>query len=176
MHHGARPVRRAGDGAGIADVAAQHLDVAAREALGPRERDVVEHADRLAARDQRPHERRADEAAASRHQHGHPLHPGAPARADVTIALRHLLVTSRAGRPAPGPLPSVALTVALGFLVFDAAVHRPYSAFFAGRMWQGKVLFLCIGVPVLRCCASTPSDPPGAGSRCWAPRASPQSG
>jgi hypothetical protein len=47
------------------------------------------------------------------------------------------------------PMAALALTTALVFLVFDAAHHMTYGAFFVSRMWQGKVLLLCVGVPLL---------------------------
>jgi hypothetical protein len=47
------------------------------------------------------------------------------------------------------PMVALALTAMLIFLLFDAAHHMTFGAFFASRMWQGKVLLLAIGVPVL---------------------------
>ena len=44
---------------------------------------------------------------------------------------------------------ALALTAALVFLAFDAAHHMTFGAFFANRMWQGKVLLLSLGVPLL---------------------------
>lgn len=44
---------------------------------------------------------------------------------------------------------SAALTVAFVFLLFDAPEHLTYGSFFVARVWQGKVLFLVILVPLL---------------------------
>jgi hypothetical protein len=47
------------------------------------------------------------------------------------------------------PMPAVALSVALVFLLFDAQSLRTLGAFFVGRLWQGKVVFLCVLVPLM---------------------------
>jgi len=47
------------------------------------------------------------------------------------------------------PMVALALSVAMVFLLFDAAHHMTYGSFFVARMWQGKVLLLTILVPVL---------------------------
>jgi Family of unknown function (DUF6077) len=47
------------------------------------------------------------------------------------------------------PMVGLALSVALLFVLFDAEEHRMPGAFFIGRMWQGKVLFLWLLVPTL---------------------------
>jgi hypothetical protein len=44
---------------------------------------------------------------------------------------------------------ALALSVTLVFLLFDAAHHMTFGAFFVARMWQGKVLLLMIVVPLL---------------------------
>ncbi|HSD76617.1 MAG TPA: DUF6077 domain-containing protein [Solirubrobacteraceae bacterium] len=44
---------------------------------------------------------------------------------------------------------AVAISVALLFLLFDAAGHRMPGSFFVGRMWQGKTLLLTLLLPVL---------------------------
>ena len=61
----------------------------------------------------------------------------------AVLALWRLLRTWRV------PMAALALSVALLFLLFDAQDHRMPGAFFVGRMWQGKVLFLCLLVPTL---------------------------
>jgi uncharacterized protein DUF6077 len=48
----------------------------------------------------------------------------------------------------------VALTVAIVFLLWDTVPsatgdHKALGSLFVGRMWQGKILFLCVLVPVL---------------------------
>jgi hypothetical protein len=43
----------------------------------------------------------------------------------------------------------LALTVAMLFLLFHAEGHRAPGAFFLSRMWQGKVLFATILIPLL---------------------------
>jgi len=43
----------------------------------------------------------------------------------------------------------VALTVAMVFLLLDAAGHRMLGNFFISRIWQGKVVFLAVLVPLL---------------------------
>ena len=45
--------------------------------------------------------------------------------------------------------PAVALTVAVAFLVLDAPRNPELGTFFVGRIWQGKVLLLCLLVPLL---------------------------
>jgi hypothetical protein len=47
------------------------------------------------------------------------------------------------------PLPAVALAVAVLFLLWHSGERRHLGEYFIGRMWQGKVLLLCIGIPVL---------------------------
>jgi Family of unknown function (DUF6077) len=44
---------------------------------------------------------------------------------------------------------AVALSVALLFLLFDATHHNALGSFFVGRIWQGKVIFLAVLVPLL---------------------------
>jgi hypothetical protein len=48
----------------------------------------------------------------------------------------------------------VALTVAMVFLLWDCVAsatgdHKTLGSLFVGRMWQGKIVFLCVLVPVL---------------------------
>jgi hypothetical protein len=47
------------------------------------------------------------------------------------------------------PMVALALTAMLVFLIFDAAHHMTFGAFFVNRMWQGKVLLLAVLVPLL---------------------------
>jgi hypothetical protein len=47
------------------------------------------------------------------------------------------------------PMPLVALAVALLFLLMGGAQHTSFGNLFLGRMWQGKVLFLAVVVPLL---------------------------
>lgn len=44
---------------------------------------------------------------------------------------------------------AVGLSVALTFLIVDAAAPRLFGGFFVGRIWQGKVLFVSVGIPLL---------------------------
>jgi Family of unknown function (DUF6077) len=46
-------------------------------------------------------------------------------------------------------IPVLALSVTLTFLLLASAEHRMLGAFFLGRIWQGKVIFLTTIVPVL---------------------------
>jgi hypothetical protein len=59
------------------------------------------------------------------------------------LALWRLLRTWRV------PTVAVALSLSLLFLLFAATQHNTLGAFFVARMWQGKVLFLTILVPLL---------------------------
>jgi hypothetical protein len=61
----------------------------------------------------------------------------------AVLALWRLLRTWRV------PMVALALSVSVLFLLFDATQHNTLGAFFIGRMWQGKVLFLTILIPVL---------------------------
>jgi hypothetical protein len=44
---------------------------------------------------------------------------------------------------------AVALSAAVLFLLFDATQHRTMGSFFLSRLWQGKVIFLAVLVPLL---------------------------
>jgi hypothetical protein len=77
------------------------------------------------------------------------------ASALAVLALWRLL---RAWRVTPA---AVALSVALAFLVLDAAGPRMFGAFFAGRIWQGKVLFVAVGMPLLLAVVQEYADRPG---------------
>jgi hypothetical protein len=46
-------------------------------------------------------------------------------------------------------LPLLALAVGLVFLLFGGADHASFGNLFLARMWQGKILFLCVVVPLL---------------------------
>jgi hypothetical protein len=59
------------------------------------------------------------------------------------------------------PMVALALTVTLVFLLFDAAHHMTFGAFFANRMWQGKVLLLAILVPLMFALLHDYGDRPG---------------
>ena len=43
----------------------------------------------------------------------------------------------------------LALSVALVFLLFDAGEHWLPGSYFIGRMWQGKVIFVAVLIPIL---------------------------
>jgi hypothetical protein len=60
-----------------------------------------------------------------------------------------VLATWRLLRAWRVPMVALALTATLVFLLYDAAHHMTFGAFFANRMWQGKVLLLAILVPLL---------------------------
>ena len=45
--------------------------------------------------------------------------------------------------------PATALTVAIGFLLLDAAGTRTFGSFWLARIWQGKVIFVAVLVPLL---------------------------
>ena len=45
--------------------------------------------------------------------------------------------------------PATALTVAIAFLMLDAAGMRTFGSFWLARMWQGKVIFVAVLVPLL---------------------------
>ena len=45
--------------------------------------------------------------------------------------------------------PALALSLALGFLLMDAAGMRTFGSFWLARMWQGKVIFVAVLVPLL---------------------------
>ena len=45
--------------------------------------------------------------------------------------------------------PATALTVAIAFLMLDAAGMRTFGSFWLARIWQGKVIFVAVLVPVL---------------------------
>jgi Family of unknown function (DUF6077) len=47
------------------------------------------------------------------------------------------------------PMAGVALSVALVFLLYDARDHNTFGNLFIGRIWEGKVAFLAILVPLL---------------------------
>jgi hypothetical protein len=47
------------------------------------------------------------------------------------------------------PVPALALSVSLAFLLYDLEGQRNYGGFFVGRLWQGKAVFVCALVPVL---------------------------
>ena len=59
------------------------------------------------------------------------------------LALWRLLRTWRT------PMPALAVSVTMLFLLFDGGEQRTFGEYFVNRMWQGKVLFLCILVPLL---------------------------
>jgi hypothetical protein len=59
------------------------------------------------------------------------------------LALWRLLRTWRV------PAPALALSVSVVFLLFAAAENRMLGGFFVSRLWQGKVLLLCVLLPVL---------------------------
>jgi hypothetical protein len=61
----------------------------------------------------------------------------------AVLALWRLLRTWRV------PMVALALSISLLFLLFAATDHKTLGAFFIARMWQGKVLFLGILVPLL---------------------------
>ncbi len=68
----------------------------------------------------------------------------APAVAALAVlSLRRLL------RSWAVPMPFVALSVAIGFLLCDAATNPMFGSFFVGRAWQGKTVLLIVLVPVL---------------------------
>lgn len=46
-------------------------------------------------------------------------------------------------------LVGIALSAALLFLLMDAAGHQTFGNLFIGRIWQGKIVFLAVFVPVL---------------------------
>ena len=45
--------------------------------------------------------------------------------------------------------PALALSLALGFLLMDAAGMRTFGSFWLARIWQGKVIFVAVLVPLL---------------------------
>jgi hypothetical protein len=45
--------------------------------------------------------------------------------------------------------PALALSIALAFLLLDSPRNPELGSFFVGRIWQGKVLLLCVLVPLL---------------------------
>ena len=47
------------------------------------------------------------------------------------------------------PMPALALSVSVVFLLFAADENRMLGGFFVSRLWQGKVVLLCVLVPVL---------------------------
>jgi hypothetical protein len=47
------------------------------------------------------------------------------------------------------PMVGVALSVALAFLLMDAEGHRTLGNLFVARMWQGKIIFLAVLLPIL---------------------------
>ena len=65
------------------------------------------------------------------------------AAALAVLALRRLL------RSWAVPMPAVALSVALAFLLASNQLNQTYGAFFIGRIWQGKTLLLVVLVPLL---------------------------
>ena len=72
-----------------------------------------------------------------------------------------VLATWRLLRAWRVPMVALALTATLVFLLFDAAHHMTFGAFFANRMWQGKVLLLAILVPLLFALLHDYGDRPG---------------
>jgi Family of unknown function (DUF6077) len=72
-----------------------------------------------------------------------------------------VLATWRLLRAWRVPMVALALTVTLVFLLFDAAHHMTFGAFFVNRMWQGKVLLLAIVVPLLFALLHDYGDRPG---------------
>jgi hypothetical protein len=64
-------------------------------------------------------------------------------------AVLSVLATWRLLRAWRVPMVALALTATLVFLIFDAAHHMTFGAFFVNRMWQGKVLLLAVLVPLL---------------------------
>ena len=47
------------------------------------------------------------------------------------------------------PMPALALSVSVVFLLFAAAENRMLGGFFVSRLWQGKVVLLCVLLPAL---------------------------
>ena len=47
------------------------------------------------------------------------------------------------------PAPALAVSVSIVFLLFAAAENRMLGGFFVSRLWQGKVVLLCVLLPVL---------------------------
>ena len=76
-------------------------------------------------------------------------------------AVLSVLATWRLLRAWRVPMVALALTATLVFLLFDAAHHMTFGAFFANRMWQGKVLLLAILVPLLFALLHDYGDRPG---------------
>jgi hypothetical protein len=60
-----------------------------------------------------------------------------------------VLATWRLLRAWRARMPALALSVALTFLLFDAAGGQMLGGFFVARMWQGKVLLVALLVPLL---------------------------
>ena len=60
-----------------------------------------------------------------------------------------VLATWRLLRAWQVPLTALALSAAMVFLLLDAIQHRAFGSFFIGRIWQGKVIFLAVLVPLL---------------------------
>jgi hypothetical protein len=54
-----------------------------------------------------------------------------------------------------------ALSVALVFLLVDVDGHRTFGSLFVSRLWQGKVIFLCVLVPLVFVLAAQYAARPG---------------